>query len=86
MLASEQGEFKELSWRILDLIREVYGKEGRMDEAVVFGKMAVNTIQGMRTQAAAMKKSLQMAFMTDKENAFIHLARILIGQGRLAEA
>lgn len=86
MLASEQGEFKELSWRILDLIREVYEKEGRMDEAAVFGKMAVNMIQDMRRNAASMKRSFQMAFMTDKENAFIHLARILVGQGRLAEA
>ncbi len=83
---AQARNFRELSWRILDLLREVYEKRGRVNEAIVFGKMAVNGIQALRQYSTGMDRSLQIAFMKDKWTAFENLAYIMIDQNRLGEA
>ena len=84
--AHQSQSFAELSWRIFDLLREIHETGGKLESAVIFGKMAVNGVQDMRNKSASMPRSLQTAFIQDKYVAFENLARLLLDLGRIAEA
>lgn len=86
LMRSAKSDFRELTWRIFDLLREVFRKKGHLSAAAAFGKTAVNTIQRMRTHSAVLRYSLQTGFLMDKLTVYERLARILIELGRFAEA
>ncbi|SEP70245.1 tetratricopeptide repeat protein [Nitrosomonas ureae] len=61
----------------------------RLDQihaAILAGKQAVNTLQGLRTGNLTLQQNLQQSFLVDKTFVYHRLAKILIEQGRLAEA
>lgn len=54
--------------------------------AIFYGKQAVNTLQGMRSQISATDKETQQAFLRRVTSVYRDLAELLIQEGRLAEA
>ncbi|MBN2826290.1 MAG: CHAT domain-containing protein, partial [Campylobacterales bacterium] len=56
------------------------------DIAIVFGKLAVNGLQKLRSGLVKLDKKLQQLFLQDKAKTYEELADILIQQGRLSEA
>jgi CHAT domain-containing protein len=61
-------------------------KTGRRDEAIFFGKQAVNTLQRMRRQQQALGRALETSFLSIHADYYRGLAALLIEAGRLAEA
>ncbi len=61
-------------------------RDGLTAAAVMFGKLAVNTVQSMRTDMTTLERNSQRAFMALKTATYRHLADLLITEGRLSEA
>ncbi len=76
----------ELLWRIYDGLSRTEAALGHPKVAVLFGKLAVNTIQGMRARSSGLEQSLQRSFLRNKEDVYRDLSRLLIDAGRLPEA
>jgi CHAT domain-containing protein len=54
--------------------------------AILFRKLAINEIEGMRVQVARLDPLLERTFLRQNEDEFRALGDVLIGQGRLPEA
>lgn len=76
----------KLVWRFQDAWRAYYQQQGEPALAILWGKLAVNTIQTLRTRLTAIERALQRSFLEDKTSVYRDLADLLIEQGRLAEA
>lgn len=77
---------KELEWNVLLLYSLMLGRTDRQNTAILFGKRAVNILQGLRAGIASMDEALQKAFVVDRDLAFRNLASLLVEEGRLPEA
>lgn len=77
---------KELEWNTLLLYSTVLNKSGRRDAAILFGKRAVNIVQGLRAGIISMDEALQKLFVQERDTAFRSLASLLAEEGRLPEA
>jgi tetratricopeptide (TPR) repeat protein len=76
----------EVVWRVEVGPRNILAQQQRVEAAIFFGKLAVNTIQRLRGQLAGLPREAQRAFVQNKTDAYRGLADLLIGEGRLAEA
>jgi CHAT domain-containing protein/Tfp pilus assembly protein PilF len=76
----------KLVWAFLDLYRAYHQSLGNVQAATFFGKQAVNTVQETRSHLAELDKSLQRTFVTAQADIYRELAKLLVDQGRLAEA
>lgn len=76
----------ELLWHISYALSRLLANQNAVEPAVFFGKQAVNTIQEMRGKLLSLSENLQTSFLKKKEDAYRHLADLLIARGRLAEA
>ena len=54
--------------------------------AILFGKQAVNVLQSIRRDIAGLDRESRDAYLKGNANIYQTLARLLIGQGRFAEA
>lgn len=54
--------------------------------AIIFGKMAVNSLQGLRLEIHEMEESLRKSFLENKTQVYEQLANLLMLQQRLIEA
>lgn len=84
-IAIEHG-VPESTWRIQSALFLCYALQGQSELALLWGKQAVNTIQGLRAGMAGMEHDLQRSFLQDKRSAYTDLAAILIRESRLPEA
>jgi len=76
----------EVLWRVYDGLSRTQTALGHTNGAILFGKLAVNTIQGMRAISSGLERALQQSFLRDKVSVYRDLSRLLIDEGRLAEA
>ena len=76
----------KLVWAFLDLYRAYHQSAGNLQAAIFFGKQAVNTVQATRARLAELDKSLQRTFVAAQADIYRELAKLLVDQGRLAEA
>jgi CHAT domain-containing protein len=63
-----------------------FRKQNHRDEAIFFGKEAVNSYQQIRRNISKLDKELQSGFAQSKSGAYRVLAELLIEAGRLGEA
>ncbi len=77
---------KELEWNTLLLYSDVLKRSGQRDAAILFGKRAVNIVQGLRAGITSMDDALQKLFVQERDTAFRTLASLLVEEGRLPEA
>ena len=63
-----------------------YARQNNPETAIFYLKAAVNTMQAIRGKSSALERSLQGSLLKKNESAYIILADLLIGEGRLAEA
>ena len=70
-------------WFMLSIIAD---RRGRLAEAILFGKLAVNMAQATRARLAALETRLQRAFAQAHGGRFRHLAQLLARSGRFATA
>ncbi len=80
-------------WQTPDVLIHAYSSmqqlmkaQGRLSEAILFGKQAVNEIQKLRRRNATLDKELAQSFTRKNESYYKDLADMLIEQGRLPEA
>lgn len=85
-IIAEMNEHKELLWRVQDHLRELYAGKNQPNIAIFFGKLAVQTIQEIKTQNISLSQTLTHSFLKSKAFVFRKLADLLIDQGRLDEA
>jgi CHAT domain-containing protein/Flp pilus assembly protein TadD len=64
----------------------VHSAQNQPALAIVFGKQAVNLYQAMRRDMRGLDKTSRDAFLKGNEHNYQNLARLLIGEGRFAEA
>jgi CHAT domain-containing protein len=76
----------DLQWKVRSDFRDTLASLHHSEEAIFWGKQAVNFIQTMRQSAASLPQSLQRSFLHSKTGAYQGLADLLIDQGRLPEA
>jgi CHAT domain-containing protein/Tfp pilus assembly protein PilF len=81
------------AWQNPDVLLYAYAslsqlmrEQGRNDEAILFGKQAVNELQNLRRANTGLDKSLRQSFLKKNEAYYKDLADLLISQGRLPEA
>jgi len=63
-----------------------FRKQNHRDEAIFFGKEAVNSYQQIRRNISRLDKDIQSGFAQSKSGAYRVLAELLIEAGRLGEA
>jgi CHAT domain-containing protein len=73
------------AWRAADGLRATYQEMKVPAVAILYGKQAINTLQGLRQNLAELDKGMQKSFLTDKRQVYTDTADLLIAQGRLAE-
>ena len=79
-------EATDTVWRAADELRAAYEKLGTPDLAIMYGKQAINALQGLRAQVSASSEGAGSKYLTDKRSVYTELADLMIAQGRLAEA
>ncbi len=84
-IAVASGE-KELLWNSWARHARVLAKGGQLDGAVFFGKQAINLVQAMRGEVAALGQPVQRSFLDRREQIYRDLIGWLIALGRLSEA
>ncbi|WP_300454434.1 tetratricopeptide repeat protein [Accumulibacter sp.] len=62
------------------------GGEAALDEAIFFLKLAVNTLQRLRTGTRGLEQAMRDSFTRKVEDVYSDLARLLVKRGRIAEA
>ena len=72
--------------RAMEYLMMAWTKQNNRSLAIFFGKNAINIYQGFRQNASSLTPEQQKAFLTRFESAYRSLARLLIEEGRLAEA
>jgi len=83
---AEENRSLSLLNRVQLSIRTLLAKEGRNDQAIFFGKQAVNRLQRMRQENLKLSRELQNSFLNIHADYYRGLAALLIDQGRLPEA
>ncbi len=84
---SSAEQTPEFLWRFQSAYRAHLLRRGNETGAIAFGKLAVNTLQSIRSNIATLERALQRSFISsEKVGVYRGLADLLIGQGRLAEA
>jgi CHAT domain-containing protein len=73
-------------WLVYDNLSRTLAVSGQHGAAALLGKQAVNTLQQLRANLAALDKELQHLFLEQKRDVYQHLADLLIDQGRISEA
>lgn len=82
---SGQGN-SEILWRVQSGLGVLYTQLQRHELAIFWGKLAVNTIQGLRVNLANLDKQTNTGFLSNKRYVYQNLADLLITQGRIKEA
>ncbi|MCW5666698.1 MAG: CHAT domain-containing protein [Piscinibacter sp.] len=77
---------RDVLWKAQSGLAAVYRRLGRPELAILWGKEAVNTLQGLRAELAGLERGLQASYLQDKRAVYDQLADALIAQGRLFEA
>lgn len=77
---------RDVLWPSQADLAQLHLRAGRPDLAIVWGKEAVNTLQGLRAELVGLDRALQRSYLQDKRRAYDQLADLLIAQGRIAEA
>ena len=85
-IASASPAAGEVLWSSQSDLSRLYAEQVQPDLAIVWGKEAVNTLQGLRAQLSGLDQGLQSSYLQSKRSAYDHLADLLIAQGRIAEA
>jgi len=81
-----RGDHPEMLWKIEAGMRSTARGGAAREEAIYWGKAAVNTIQSMRASLHEVDEDLQSAFVRDRSGPYKRLAALLIDAGRLPEA
>lgn len=84
-IAEEVGAL-EGQWRMNGALQLNLTRMNRRDEAIFYGKRAVNAIQSLRAAASALDISLQGSLLDNKRIIYQDLANLLIDAGRFSEA
>ena len=75
----------DLTWRIYARMAAVHAARGEWHLAVYWGKLAVNTLQGLRASLPA-GGEVDPAFLQSKQWVYLDLIKVLVDQGRLGES
>jgi len=86
LIIAEMNSLSQSIWRIRHGLSCVFAKLKYSDAAIFLGKHAVNALEYPGTDISAVKKTRRRFFLTDREDAYIHLADILADQERIPEA
>lgn len=71
---------------VLDNLSRFLAVQGKTQAAILLGKEAVNSLQGLRGNVAGLGKETLKGFDASIEDVYRHLARLLLEAGRLPEA
>jgi len=76
----------EVLWRLFDGLSRTEAGLHHRDVAILFGKLAVNSIQSVRANISELDEDLQRWFLQDKMGVYRQVAGLLVDAGRLPEA
>lgn len=81
-----RGDQADTLWKVQSGLRTTTARSEQRDEAIYWGKAAVNTIQSMRANLRDLPNELQSSFVENRRAPYKKLAALLIDAGRLGEA
>ncbi|MEM7017956.1 MAG: tetratricopeptide repeat protein, partial [Pseudomonadota bacterium] len=70
LMIAQASDQPELLWAVQDNFSQLLLAQQNSTAAVIYGKQAVNTLQGLRADIASMDKQLQKAFLEDKSDVY----------------
>lgn len=73
-------------WRKMSLLMSIHARHKQWDEAIFWGKQAVNAIQSVRAGLTDLDDGLQRGYLENKESVYRVLSGMLIRAGRIPEA
>ncbi|MBX3604736.1 MAG: tetratricopeptide repeat protein [Piscinibacter sp.] len=85
-IAAPNPAGRDVLWASQSDLARLHAAAGRTELAILWGKEAVNTLQGLRSDLVSLERELQRDYLRDKRAAYDRLADLLIQQGRIAEA
>lgn len=77
---------RDVLWPSQADLGQLHARAGRPELAIVWGKEAVNTLQGLRAGLTGLDPALQRGYLQQRRRAYDQLADLLIAQGRITEA
>jgi len=86
LLLADEVKNPKIQWSVRDGLRDTLHALHRDDEAIYWGKQAVNFIQGMRQSASTLDRDVQHSLVNSKQDSYLRLSNLLIDHGRLMEA
>lgn len=86
LLVADEVKNPLYQWSVRDGLRDTLHSLHRDDEAIYWGKQAVNFIQNMRQSASTLDPALQRSLVKSKQGSYLKLSDLLIDHGRLMEA
>ena len=86
VIAGASPTGRETLARAQRMLSRVYAAQAQPALAIVWGKEAVNTLQGLRTGLDALDKNLQGSYLDKNRRTYDELAELLLQQGRITEA
>jgi CHAT domain-containing protein len=75
----------ESLWRIFTALAALEAAQNHDDAAIFWGKMAVDTIQGMRASLTPIGRDLQRSFLSEKRVVYTRLATLLVKHGQIVQ-
>lgn len=86
LISGLRAKDRERLWRVQADLSRLSIASGDPGSAIFWGKQAVNSIQSLRGELVRLDRDLRESFLKGKEHVYADLARLLIDDGRLAEA
>lgn len=77
---------RETLWNALASVAAVHEAQGDIEAAIFWGKLAVNTLQGLRAELGKSDRELANGYLESRKWVYARLISLLLSQERFAEA
>ncbi len=81
-----RNDIPVLRWKVYAGFMDHYTRKSKTEQAIFFGKQAINIIQTLRSEVRLIGQESQRSFLKRVQSLYRDLADLLISQGRIPEA
>jgi len=86
VIASQSPAGRETLWSLQQQFSRYHARQGDRELAILWGKLAVNTLQSLRQGLVSAERKLQSRYLNERRFVYETLARLLEHDGRAEEA
>lgn len=86
LAVAQCNQHSEAEWKNLYGLSLSLYRQGNIEAAITFGKLAIESIQKLRSNVSKLGEDSFNKYTNQREGVYRHLAKLLIEQGRIPEA